>query len=281
MSRTIVVGVDGSENARRALAWALEGAGGASVEAVLAWQPPVVPAPFGVVDAIFDPDDLEAAATEELAVMLEKAQADLPDGTAALVGRLEYGPIGPTLCEAAAEADLLVVGQRGTGGFAGLRLGSVSDYCLHHATVPLAIVPQEARAPVDRIVVGIDGSDASVDALQWAEREAVRRDLPLVAMIAWSWSGLPFGRKELTRPGWTAEQAEEVVAHAVERAQLAREVELDVTNDLPAVALVRASDEGALVVVGAVGHTGLRGRFAGSVSRQVAHHAPGPLVIVR
>jgi nucleotide-binding universal stress UspA family protein len=54
--------------------------------------------------------------------------------------RVLQGPPALVLEQAAADADLLVVGNRGFGGFAGMVLGSVSEHCIHHATCPVVVV---------------------------------------------------------------------------------------------------------------------------------------------
>ncbi len=82
------------------------------------------------------------------------------------------GQAGPTLVEAGAAADLVVLGTRGRSGLKDTMLGSVSSYVAAHSTTPVAVVPP--TAPIDwehrRVVVGVDGSPNSVQALHWAVR---------------------------------------------------------------------------------------------------------------
>ena len=140
----IVVGVDGSDAARAALAFALKEARlrGTGVRAVAAWH---VPAPVtGGGFPVPDPGlvgELEAEARKAL----EQALADAGDLVAGVEVETSVrlgAPVGVLLAEAQ-DADLLVVGSRGLGGFRGLLLGSVGQQCAHHAPCPLVIVPHE------------------------------------------------------------------------------------------------------------------------------------------
>ncbi len=76
------------------------------------------------------------------------------------------------------EADLLVVGARGSGGFLGLRIGSVSEHVLQHAQCPVAVIHADGRTEMpteERIIVGVDGSQTAAKALAWALDEARAR----------------------------------------------------------------------------------------------------------
>jgi nucleotide-binding universal stress UspA family protein len=141
----IVVGVDGSEPSRRALRWAIEEAAmrRATVHAVYAWNPPLVPGSLGWV--ALPTVDLDAA-RESAKELLDSAVEEVGGDTEVEVGRAAVqGNAATVLLDAAADADLLVVGSRGHGGFAGLLLGSVGQQCAHHAACPVVIVPHEQR----------------------------------------------------------------------------------------------------------------------------------------
>lgn len=142
MTRTIVVGVDGSDGSVTALRWAVEEAErvDARVEAVIAWTYPYVATVPGVVSPVFAVDDVEADARALLDDAVDRALEGR--GTEVTIDRrVEAGPAARALIERSAEADLLVVGTRGHGGFVGLLLGSVSEQCAHHAKCPVVIVP--------------------------------------------------------------------------------------------------------------------------------------------
>jgi nucleotide-binding universal stress UspA family protein len=138
----IVVGVDGSEGSIVALRWALEEARlrEATVDAVHTWEYPYVGELAGMAAFTIDRDELERAAREVLTTSIDHAgPTSVP-----VKPILAYGPAASVLLDAAKGADLLVVGSRGRGGFAGLLLGSVSQQCAHHAPCPVEIVPAPA-----------------------------------------------------------------------------------------------------------------------------------------
>ena len=111
---TIVVGVDGSEHGNRAVDWAINEASlrGARLRLVAAWHIPLT---------VYSGPGYVPTVSRESFEELARETADV-------------------LVDEASSADMLVVGSRGHGGFAGLLLGSVSAQCAHHALCPLAIV---------------------------------------------------------------------------------------------------------------------------------------------
>lgn len=136
----IVVGVDGSATGDAALAWALAQARntGASVQVVSAWQYPEMGELMGVNPFELQHDDFEGAASAVVREALQRAGAhdDVTVDPVVAMGR----PAG-VLLELAADAEALVVGSRGRGGFAGLLLGSVSQTCVQHAPCPVVVIP--------------------------------------------------------------------------------------------------------------------------------------------
>lgn len=143
----IVVGVDGSEEAKAALRFALDEAElrQATVRVVHSWQfgyigvsgiegfSPVVGADLG---------DLRRRAEVALDALLHEV-ASAGSGVVVEQHVVEGAP-ATVLVDESRDADLLVVGSRGHGGFAGLLLGSVSQQCAHHATCPVVIVRASA-----------------------------------------------------------------------------------------------------------------------------------------
>lgn len=142
---TIVVGVDGSHGAVQALEFAIEEARvrGADVKAVAVWHVPPSVYGAGMVPVMVDPADFEKIGQEALDKSLEEAGAATTG--VKVTPLLRQGQAADVLVEEARGADLLVVGSRGLGGFKGLLLGSVSQQCAHHATCPVAIVPNGDR----------------------------------------------------------------------------------------------------------------------------------------
>lgn len=138
----IIVGVDGSEHARRALEWAATEARlrGAKVVAVHAWHIPAT-AYSTYTMPLIEPESLRSAAEATLAAAAAAVDADAT-GTV-LEQRVVEGAAAQVLLREADHASLLVVGSRGHGGFAGLLLGSVSQQVVHHARCPVVIVPHD------------------------------------------------------------------------------------------------------------------------------------------
>jgi nucleotide-binding universal stress UspA family protein len=139
----IVVGVDGSENSRLALDWAFAEAQlrHASVDVVHAWQPAFIVGFGGLPGGA---TGQEGAAYEEEAQRLldEMTAGTHPTDPAMQVEKIAVRGSGAwALLEVAKGADLIVVGSRGRGGFAGLLLGSVSQQVAQHAECPVVIVP--------------------------------------------------------------------------------------------------------------------------------------------
>ena len=160
----VVVGVDGSAGAKEALRWALAEARlrKAPVRAVHAWM-------FGYIGGYLywgggalgaytslgvDLGGLHEAAED----LLERAIADAGETEGIEIERqVIQGPAAQVLIEAAFPGDLLVVGSRGHGGFAGLMLGSVSQQCVHHAPCPVVVVhPAKPTPTSDELVAAAE-----------------------------------------------------------------------------------------------------------------------------
>jgi nucleotide-binding universal stress UspA family protein len=137
----------------------------------------------------------------------------------------------------------------------------------------------------NEIVVGVDGSEASMATARWAAREASRRAAPLRVVLAyeWAWPGAQF---KPTPPVEKAarEHAEATVVAAATHARAAAP-DVAVTSQAirgrPAQTLIDAARDAALLVVGGRGRGGFVGLLLGSVSLQVATHADTPVVVVR
>lgn len=136
----VVVGVDGSPSSVAALRWALGEARchGGLVRAVIAWSFPFTEGEIAQQAVLVACEPLERAAHEQLDAAV-KAAGDAPEGVAVQREVVHGGPVR-VLLDAAEDADLLVVGSRGRGGFAGLLLGSVSQQCVQHADCPVVVV---------------------------------------------------------------------------------------------------------------------------------------------
>jgi nucleotide-binding universal stress UspA family protein len=138
--KIIVVGVDGSAGSRKALTWAAAEAAshGSDLVVVNVWEHTLLP-PAGSVSVSehYVPDPSQRTAEDLLQVIKE----ELGDEPPVLVQpRVKQGRPAKVLIEESVDADLLVVGPRGHGGFAGLVLGSVSQHVAAYAKCPVAVI---------------------------------------------------------------------------------------------------------------------------------------------
>lgn len=142
----IVVGIDGSDGAARALEFAASEAAlrARGLRVVAAWSvPKAAYTGAGLVPSV-SVDEFERS-------MRAAAERQMSEGLAGHPGlarelMVVEGSAAKVLIEQSAAAELLVVGSRGLGGFSGLLLGSVGQHCAHHARCPVVIVPSAQRA---------------------------------------------------------------------------------------------------------------------------------------
>lgn len=139
---TVVVGVDDSPGAARALDWAVREAAAHDwdVHAVLAWELPTTGG-LGLDALPVDVDVLGEAAAVSVARIAAGVEPEAERLGVVLKAEAVQGHPRHVLLDLAQDADLLVVGSRGRGGFVGLLLGSVSSYCAKHAPGPVAVIP--------------------------------------------------------------------------------------------------------------------------------------------
>ncbi|MFI2472858.1 universal stress protein [Nocardia xishanensis] len=277
----VVAGVDGSEHSLIAVRWAAVYAAHhrAPLHLVHAIGIPVDYGP-GLAGPVVDYEAFRQAGAEIVA-----AAAQVASAAAASTGAIEVStavvnsaPV-PALRYRSESARLIVVGSRGLGAFRRTLLGSVSTALVRHADSPVAVIP-EAAEPISQgpLVVGVDGSPCSVDAVDMAFEEASLRGVGLVAVHAWS----EFDRYE-SRADMQAE------AEALLSENLAGyhdkypdvHVERVVAEDRPARLLLRAAEAAQLLIVGSHGRGGFAGMTLGSVGQAVLHGAECPLIVVR
>ncbi|NGO69812.1 universal stress protein [Streptomyces boncukensis] len=186
-------------------------------------------------------------------------------------------------------AELVVVGTRGTGGFSGLLIGSVAVHLAAHAECPVLVTRgrQPAAGPV---LLAVDGSQAGDRAVGFAFEEASLRGTDLVALHAWnSWAAPVVGGPGIAMPFAYDIEALRGEAETLLSGALAgwRERYPDVTvhprvvQEYTREALIEASEEAQLLVVGARGRGGFAGLLLGSVSQALLHHAHCPVAVVR
>jgi len=283
----IVVGIDGSALSKAALRWALAEATrrAAAVDVIHVWSyPAVAMTPYAATAVpVVSPEDLESAAER----VVTDAMAEVHDavGDVVVTSTTERGHPAEVLVSKAKGATMLVVGSHGHGGFAGMLLGSTSNQLLHHACVPVVVVNSTATMADGRIVVGVDGSPASIDALRWALAEARVRHVGVDVVHAWQYPGvLFFGETMVIAADDVEAGAKEVLEHTMaavadERADL--DVRTSVERGHAVGVLTEHAKDAGLVVVGSRGRGGFSGLLLGSVSSEVVHHATCPAVVVR
>lgn len=282
----VVVGVDGS-------AGSLSAVRAAAAEAVERGRPLRIVHAFiwpslGVATGppVNEPADLglRAFAERVLAEAVDEAEKAAPGvhPTAALVD----GAAAPVLLGESRDAVLLVIGDRGLGGFGSLLLGSVALHTTAHAACPVLVVRGQERA-TGPVVVGVDGSAGSGSAIGFAIEEAARRRTSLTAVHVWGAfdSGSQPDRLPLVYDKGALEGAEQRVLSESLAGWVTRYPEVTVRPELvhgrPAAALIEHSRTAQLLVTGARGRGGFTGLLLGSVSQTVLHHADCPVVIVR
>ena len=181
------------------------------------------------------------------------------------------------------ESDLLVIGNRGLGGFTGMLMGSVAAAMAHRASCPVVVVRGRAN-PTGPVVVGIDGSRADPVVVAAAFDRAQRVGTSVQAIHAWN-AASPL----LPKAHWSAEASrlENDARGVLERAIGAMRatypdvpVEAELVTSSPTTELVRASSRASIVVVGSHGAGALRGLLAGSV-HGVIYHAHCPVEVIR
>ena len=141
----IIVGVDGSASSEAALRWAVQQARltGRPLDAVMAWDFPLA---YGIAPGSYE-DDFHGDAVEVLDKCLQNVVG--PEDAGRVTPLVLRGNPARVLLDASDGADLLVVGCRGHGGFAGMLLGSVSQHVVTHANCPVVVLHDHGEQPVD------------------------------------------------------------------------------------------------------------------------------------
>lgn len=278
---TVVVGFDGSSLARRAALFGAEEASrcGAALQVVHAVRAPLpepVFTPMSMPVPEFVTEETMSRAAEdhlaELATEIKQGWPDLQVATHVRIGR-------PADVLAHEPGDLLVLGSSGRTGIAEMVLGSTAAELVSAGGRPVIVT---RTGPVDgRVVVGVDGSDTSTDAIAFAFEFAARHGRELLAIHAWNdvgWAELPEQDVDHVRGDLAKLLDERLAPHVARHPEV--HVAQEVAFDAPARALLQAADGAALIAVGSHGRGAVKRAILGSVSHAVLHHAQCPVAVV-
>lgn len=270
-SDTIIVGYDGSDQSAIALRWAarLANSGKRPLAIIHAWILPLVTKDLGPVKGVTGSGHRNVA--EQLLAEAAGIAEEAAPGVAVRTELIAGNPRA-VLETASRTALLMVVGSRGLGGFLGMLLGSVSLGLITHAGCPVIVV-REAEVPHGPVIVGVDGSEASL--------EAVDAGVRLAGALG---EGLTLLHVRPTVDGHVVDGdgAQRILDHATARAHGA-------APDLPVApqvtegksvpdALLQAGAEAGMLVLG---YQGRHGRLFGSTAHSVVLHAPCTTAICR
>lgn len=282
----IVVGVDGSEQSTAAVRWAAREAyrRHAPLRVVHAWVWPLYRVPLGPAPGAPPGAGLRAAAESVLAAARSTAHAVA--GDLSVETTLEVGTTVPVLLRAADGAALLVVGNRGLGGFSGLLLGSTGISISARARCPVVVVRgnEHGGGPV---VVGIEGSANTDAVLACATEEASLRGADLLLVHSFT---IALERHHLEARGYADAVAEgRRTGEAILQGALRRlscdapdlAVTVRLTDRSAAQELVDASSSAELVVVGSHGAGQVAGMLVGSTAHALIHNSSCPVLLSR
>ena len=284
----IVVGYDGSPASEAAVWWAAEEARRrrAGVRLTYALPVPILSNPMGVSTPL-PTDSVRQVAERLLAVVAQRIRARYP--TLSVDAVVSFGGAAPVLLQEAAGAALVVVGSRGLGEFRDLALGSVSAHVATHAPCPVVVIPPrwESEEATGGIVVGVDGSELSLDAVEFAFEQAQARQVQLTAVMAWH-DPVSVGPDDPLPVVYDVDALEEqsnaLLAESIAGQQekysdvpVRQELVRGRADDV----LIAAGRTAELLVVGSRGRGAFSGLLLGSTSRSLVHHAPCPVAVVR
>lgn len=265
-AQPVVAGVDGSEYAVTAAQWAAEEAGRRRTTLHLV--------------AINDDPVRAEYADKALREAVERCRARTESE---VTGETISGHPVDELLRYSERAQLVVLGSRGQGRFADALLGSVSNAVATRAASPVVVI-RGTPAGTGPIVVGVDGSPTSQDALRCAFEAATRRGADLIVVEAWHEEGLlavppvPEDREKVQRR-LTQALTEQLAGLRAKYPDVnARPI---VRHGHPVATLKDIARDAQLLVVGHRGRGGFDGLFLGSVAAGVLRHALCPVMVVR
>lgn len=282
----IVAAVDGSESSRQAAVWAAaEAALHGSTLHLITSVAVSTGYGTGLTLPVTELELLQAEGERLVAEVREQLAASAP-ADLKMTTEVTFDFVIPSLLAYSERVRMIVVGSRGLGAFRRGLLGSVSTAVTRHAQCPVTVV-HETAAGADQwagkpILVGVDGTENSVDAVEYAFEEASRRGVGLIALHSWS----DTNSLELGIVDWEAIAADEEALLAERLAGYGERypevaVRRIVVANRPVRAMLDASADAQQVVVGSHGRGGFTGMLLGSTSNALIHTVECPITVVR
>jgi nucleotide-binding universal stress UspA family protein len=284
---SIVVGIDGSDGAERALVWA-------AAQARLERRPLVL---VHAVDArlnlwigepAFDVAGVTRLMQDDGRTLLEAARASVAGDDLVVHTLQRTADPRQVLLDLSAEASTIVLGSRGRGPLRSLLLGSVGVAVIQHARCPVVVVrpayETDGVVGAGDVVVGLTSARPASIAVETAFRQASLRSLPLTVVHGFwdpllGFAGAPVETKERAEQAQEAEQVVETLAPLREKFPDVA-VSYRLAQGLPDDCLVAASHGSAMVVVGTLHPGTAAGLLMGNVARSVTEHAHCPVLVV-
>lgn len=288
----VVAAVDGSVASKTAVRWAANTAAKRDIPLRLAasYTMPQFLYAEGMVPPQELFDDLQSETLEKIDEARAIAHEIAPD---IKIGHTiaEGSPID-MLLDMSRDVTMIVMGSRGLGGLSGMVMGSVSAAVVSHANCPVVVVREDNHVDESTkygpVVIGVDGSEISQKATEYAFAEADARNSELVAVHTWmdmqvqaSLAGLASAQQQ-----WDEVEREQMELLTERLQPLIDEypdvpVKKLITRDRPIRALCDAAEGAQLLVVGSHGRGGFKGMLLGSTSRALLQSAPCPMMVVR
>jgi len=263
----VVVGVDGSPATHGAVAWA---AGEAARRHLPLDLVQVLPPSERPHDEMRSPSGRAHALLEQAR---HAAHAVAPDLSVRL--SVVDGVVGPALLATAAQARLLVLGARPSGGIADAGVGRTVAHAMGHAACPVVVVPARWEPGADEapaVIVGVDGSTEAEGAVAFGADVAERTGSSLTVVTVGARGGETDDdvRRHLSEgvAGTVGAHPDVPLREVVRRGQVAEQL------------LAEARDGAALLVVGSRGRGAVSGVLLGSTSQRVVHAAPCPVAVL-
>ena len=277
---SVVVGVDGSHHSDAAIEWAARHAQEHRRPLTIVHAAGSIARANTLVDPAVTRQSLRMAGRRITDAALGAVQKIAPDLEVSV--HMPLAEPRDVLLEAAEHASVVVLGSRGRGSIATFLLGSISVGVSSHAPCPVVVVRSVPEG--GHVVVGVDGTEATSAALEFAFDTASWQHRRLDVVHTWGGEGpypalLTYEQRHELMAEHELRVAESLAGFAEKYPDV--EVAQYIVENEPAKALVAASEKAALVVVGSRGRGDAASVLLGSVSRSVVEHARCSVAVVR